>query len=85
MAIHDRAIDDDNGRVALRAQVQPDVTYFHGDLGLGSVHIDLQFDVGVVKRDAHDRSDGPPRAIDYDVIPSLSRSAIVVDQNFVPF
>jgi len=62
MVLHDLAINDDNGRVALRAHVQPDVTYFHGDLGFGSVHIDLQFDVGVVKRDAHYWSDEPSSA-----------------------
>jgi len=84
MPINDRAIDDNNGRVTLRAQVQPDVTYVHGDLGLGSVHIDLQFDMGMVKRDAHYRSDEPPSAIDFQIISGLSGLAIMIDHNLVP-
>ena len=84
MPINDRAIDDNNGRVTLRAQVQPDVTYVLGDLGLGSVHIDLQFDVCVVKRDAHYWSDEPTGAIDYQIISGLSRHAIMIDHNLVP-
>ena len=84
MAIQNLAIDNDNCRVALRAQVQPDITYFHRDRSFGSVHIDLQFDVCVVKRDAHYWSDEPTGAIDYQIISGLSRHAIMIDHNLVP-
>jgi hypothetical protein len=54
-------------------------------MGLGSVHIDLQFDVGVVKRDADHRSDGPPGAVNYQMVSGVSRQAIMVDHHLVPF
>src|SRR5262249_47465206 len=85
MAIKDRAIHDDNPRVALRAPVHSDAIHLHGDLSAGPVNIKLYFYVGMMKWNKHYFTQRPPRAIDDDIIPSLSSHTIVVDHNLVPF
>src|ERR1043166_844044 len=80
----DTAADDDHDRVPCRPHVHPNIIHIHADAGAGHVCVHFQFDMRVMKRNAHRGSDLSRLSLDHHVVEGLTSFAVVINDDLVP-